>query len=158
MSCSAYLGRSRINTSMKICSTCKISKALDSFYSGYARCKDCHKIATRKWGRENVMKRRATINAWQAKNPSASKTIRAEAKRAWKSQNKAKTRAQSVISNALRDRKLTPCPCRVCRKLYNQEVKAHAHHCDYNKPLEVMWLCPKHHKAWHRVFLAEQPL
>ena len=26
---------------------------------------------------------------------------------------------------------------------------------DYSKPLEVMWLCLEHHRAWHRVFLAD---
>lgn len=29
-----------------------------------------------------------------------------------------------------------------------------AHHCDYSKPLEVTWMCTKHHNAWHRVFEA----
>jgi hypothetical protein len=28
--------------------------------------------------------------------------------------------------------------------------KVHGHHEDYNKPLEVHWLCPKHHKARHK--------
>lgn len=31
-----------------------------------------------------------------------------------------------------------------------------AHHSDYNKPLEVLWLCREHHLAWHRVFEATQ--
>ena len=26
-----------------------------------------------------------------------------------------------------------------------------AHHRDYEKPLEVVWLCPEHHRIWHRL-------
>ncbi len=29
-------------------------------------------------------------------------------------------------------------------------VKVEAHHCDYSKPLDVMWLCAACHNAWHR--------
>ena len=35
-------------------------------------------------------------------------------------------------------------PCEVC-----SAGKAHAHHDDYSKPLEVRWLCPKHHREHH---------
>lgn len=28
--------------------------------------------------------------------------------------------------------------------------KTQAHHKDYNKPFEVMWLCKKHHTEWHK--------
>lgn len=42
---------------------------------------------------------------------------------------------------------LVPKPCEVCR-----DLKTHAHHLDYNKPWEVMWLCNKHHKEWHRKY------
>lgn len=38
-------------------------------------------------------------------------------------------------------------PCCICGN-----KKTEAHHCDYSKPLEVMWLCKAHHVAWHRVF------
>ncbi len=49
---------------------------------------------------------------------------------------------------AIRDRiyrgKLKRLPCEVC-----SEPKSHAHHGDYSKPLEVKWLCAKHHKELH---------
>ena len=32
-------------------------------------------------------------------------------------------------------------PCRICG-----EIKAHAHHKDYSKPLDVDWLCLRHHR------------
>jgi hypothetical protein len=36
--------------------------------------------------------------------------------------------------------------CEVCKG-----KTTHGHHDDYNKQLEVRWLCPKHHSAWHKV-------
>ena len=36
-------------------------------------------------------------------------------------------------------------PCEVCGA-----TKAQAHHCNYSKPLDVRWLCPKHHAEWHK--------
>ena len=52
-------------------------------------------------------------------------------------------RAQGRINDGIRYGKLKRKPCIVCNS------KAHAHHPDYSKPLDVIWLCPRHHKLEH---------
>jgi hypothetical protein len=37
-------------------------------------------------------------------------------------------------------------PCKNCGSV----IGVHAHHDDYSKPLDVMWLCPLHHKERHK--------
>jgi hypothetical protein len=37
-------------------------------------------------------------------------------------------------------------PCLVC----GTNTRVHAHHDDYTKPLDVMWLCPEHHSDRHK--------
>ena len=43
-------------------------------------------------------------------------------------------------------RKLKKLPCQVC----GTTKHIHGHHEDYSKPLDVMWLCAKHHAQLHR--------
>ena len=45
---------------------------------------------------------------------------------------------------AIKMGKLVKEPCEVCG-----ELKVHAHHDDYTKPLQVRWLCQKHHTELH---------
>lgn len=54
-------------------------------------------------------------------------------------------RAHSTVADALRRKKLFKQPCEVCHSTTNVQ----AHHDDYAKPLEVRWLCVKHHRQWH---------
>lgn len=50
----------------------------------------------------------------------------------------------AIVAKALREGKLVKQPCGVCG-----EAEVEAHHPDYDKPLEVVWLCKKHHHAEH---------
>jgi hypothetical protein len=54
-----------------------------------------------------------------------------------------KRKARNMVSNAIRNGKLKRQLCEVCGE------KAHAHHEDYSKPLDVRWLCPTHHMRLH---------
>ena len=65
--------------------------------------------------------------------------------RIWRENNPEKHEAHKRLNIAVRSGKITRKNCEVCG-----EEKTHAHHNDYSKPLEVMWLCPKHHKEIHK--------
>ena len=57
-----------------------------------------------------------------------------------------KQSARRKLERAILSGKLKRKPCEVCgKKKYIQ-----AHHEDYSKPLEVVWLCALHHKDKHR--------
>lgn len=53
-------------------------------------------------------------------------------------------KARSTLNHHLRDKGLERPSCEVCG------AKAEAHHDDYDKPLDVRWLCFKHHRAHHK--------
>ena len=59
--------------------------------------------------------------------------------------NPLKVKARHAVAYAVSTGKLKRLPCIVCKK------KAHAHHEDYTKPLDVIWLCRKHHQEHHNV-------
>lgn len=57
-----------------------------------------------------------------------------------------KYKAQCMVNNQKRAGNLFPMPCEVCGI-----DKSVAHHDDYDKPLNVRWLCQHHHKEWHAI-------
>ena len=57
-----------------------------------------------------------------------------------------KEAAKRAVHNAKRAGRLVPQPCKVCGA-----GRVDAHHPDYAKPLEVVWLCRRHHMEWHRM-------
>ena len=60
-------------------------------------------------------------------------------------QSKKIAQAHSQVSQAVRAGRLKRGRCKVCRTSYG----IHGHHEDYEKPLEVVWLCRKHHEELH---------
>lgn len=63
----------------------------------------------------------------------------------WRKQNPRKYRAHLDVQSALRRGDLFKQPCEVCGK-----ERVDAHHPDYRHPLDVRWLCRKHHVQLHK--------
>lgn len=62
---------------------------------------------------------------------------------------KIKFDARDAVTKALKKGTLKKQPCQVCG------ANAQAHHPDYTKPLNVVWLCRKHHIEEHKKAKAE---
>jgi predicted DNA-binding protein YlxM (UPF0122 family) len=61
--------------------------------------------------------------------------------------------AQNLVEKAIKRGIIVPQPCEQCGAtgvMRDGRNKIQAHHDDYNKPLDVRWLCQKHHHEWHK--------
>ena len=58
--------------------------------------------------------------------------------------------AISTITYALACGDIIRAPCERCGRY------AIAHHDDYALPLDVRWLCPRHHSLWHLAHVADK--
>lgn len=54
-------------------------------------------------------------------------------------------KSHNAVARALKKGSLVREKCCMC----GTDENIHAHHDDYSKPLDVMWLCPVHHKSRH---------
>lgn len=154
----------------KKCFKCGEIKPLSDFYKhpempdGHVnKCKECNK----KDVRENRKKRENYYNAYdrvRSKTPhrkaqKKKRESRPEVKehiKKYKQQYEyaAKQRkAAHDVGNAVRDGRLEKYPCWVCGC---EDVEGH--HPDYDSPLDVIWLCTKHHAEIHRDYNHEDDL
>lgn len=65
----------------------------------------------------------------------------------------AKKQAGDLVMRALKSGQLVRQPCEVCGESpigIDGRSLVHAHHDDYDAPLEVRWLCSVHHGELHR--------
>lgn len=152
----------------KRCRDCGKLKPLSGYYvhsqmgDGYLnKCKECVKTRVGKHRDANLER----IKEYDRNRPNHAQRIREktirektlyhsdpeyrdkilEQKSRWRERNHVKRAAHTITGNAIRDGRLIRKSCEVCGK-----KKAHAHHEDYYYPMNVKWLCPKHHMERHR--------
>lgn len=124
--------------------TCKLCKI--KLNAEYLKTEQGHRktlLAIRKRRDANPEKHRAAIARHLKKNPN--KWIRDVQLRDPK-----KVKARLMVRWAIEGGRMKrPANCDDCGKM----CKPHGHHEDYNKPLEVNWLCVKCHGLRHRIQL-----
>lgn len=100
----------------------------------------------RKYNREYAnLPHRVQAIAKYMKTPSGKKA-HDKASSNWEMKNPKRMTAIQVLNNAMRYGKIERYPCWICGA-----TKVHGHHPDYDQPLDVVWLCPKHHKQAHEL-------
>jgi len=136
--------------SEKECFKCKAVKPLTEFYThsrmadGHLnKCKGCAKNDSRKNRGENLERYRA-YDRERGKNPDRVKS-NSEISKAWKQEDLRRSFAHGKVRRAIKSGDLLKHPCIRCGN-----SKSVAHHEDYDKPLDVMWLCQPCHKQRHK--------
>lgn len=123
---------------LKRCSKCGAEKPLELFAPRKDRpdgrqyhCRECQNAKAR------TEEGRAIKKRYDLKHGN-------EIKSSWRDRNPKKRYAHEQVAYALRIGKIIKQVCEICGS-----EKSVAHHDDYDKPLEVRWLCQGHHKQWH---------
>jgi hypothetical protein len=142
---------------MKKCFKCNQLFNLSEFYKhskmpdGHLnKCKSCTKLDV-----ENRRKEKSNDIDWvlseRKRHREKSKRYRElgiisknnASQKKWALNNLEKKQAHQLLRSALELGKLHRHPCFICGN------KAQAHHDDYSKPLDVVWVCSKHHGEIH---------
>lgn len=139
-----------MNVHLKTCFKCGQLKPISEFYRHKAmsdgvlgKCKDCAKIDVRQHRIANPEKVRE-YDRKRARRPERFEA-RLERNAKYIAENPEKKAAHTAVSNAVRDGRIVKMPCAFCGCDTNLE----AHHHDYDKPLDVTWLCRPCHRRFH---------
>lgn len=133
----------------KKCFKCDKELPIENFYKhpkmpdGHLnKCKKCHKNDVS----ENYYNNRDYYAEYERKRYQKPKRREKllEYQRLRRKKYPGKNSARQKLNNAVRDGKIEKQPCEVCGS-----EKVDGHHPDYRKPLDVKWLCRKHHLEEH---------
>lgn len=123
---------------MGICKNCGKEKDSSEFYKrkcyksekrkDMSICKKCTDERKKIYDRDPINKEKARIRASEHKK-----------------RNPQKHKARNAVYQALKKGKIKRMPCVICGSQENVQ----AHHYNYNKPLNITWLCIKHHRYIH---------
>ena len=138
----------------KTCTKCSVEKPMSGFSrrpTRYARdgraswCNACMALYSKRWQRSNPEKTRTYRLRWELKNRERITARVIPYHRRYTRDNPEKIKAQNLVARMLRRREMIRGVCEIC----GTTERVHGHHDDYSKPLEVRWLCARHHRLLH---------
>lgn len=128
----------------KICAKCGVQKMASDFYphpcsaDGFTSdCKSCSVKHSMDWNSKHPFLARKHHRNW-CQSDQGKEKLKALAER-YPERQAARVAAKAAMQSGL----LKSQPCLICGR------KAEAHHPDYSRPLDVVWLCRKHHLETH---------
>lgn len=144
-----------ISQQTKRCRVCLGDKDLSEFYKNKTckggldtKCKSCsRRIITER--RNTRPEHYAAYDLARFSNPLRKQQIRKsrpKSKARWNVENPEKLSAHQALYYAISTGKVKRQPCERC----GSTVHVHGHHENYDFPLDVIWLCVKHHRIRHK--------
>ncbi len=144
---------------MKICTKCKQTLSETCFYKNknfkdglQYKCKECDKKETATWKKTNPKRLQEYQDTHRSEKKEYDQRYYVENKEAIARSGKQYNRihkkeilARRKVYLAKTNGSLIPQPCETCSSTEN----IHGHHDDYDKPLDVRWLCSSHHRRLH---------
>lgn len=130
---------------MKTCKKCGESKHEDYFYTQNKRwksnfCKECHREKCKESFRKYRKTEKYKNYLKKYKKTNSFKEVRKRSEKKFPEKNK----ARRALLYKIRVGKIKRLPCQICGK-----IKSQAHHRDYSKPFDIIWLCVEHHHKLH---------
>lgn len=96
--------------------------------------------------KDYVSKNRNKVKKYQKiyRNRPYAKINQLERQKQQRIKHKLKFKARELVHTALRNCSILKLPCEICGI-----KKSEAHHSNYNRPLQIKWLCRLHHEQEH---------
>ena len=125
---------------MATCKVCAVTDKNGEFYASInTYCKE-------HWREKVKANRKANADYYNAYDRARGNRQPPEYQAQYRTANPQKYTAVTAVGNTIRDGKMTKdVLCQFC----GTYGPLHGHHRNYDKPLDVQWLCVPCHKQWH---------
>jgi len=124
---------------------CPKCKKIRLFTHGY--CKKCYSEYQMKWLKADINREKRSRECdkkYQKRKRLLRLVNKTEEYNIWRAKHPNSSSAHGKVNYLINIGKIKRGVCCICGN-----KRSYAHHENYNKPLDIIWLCPSHHKKYH---------